>query len=240
MKFARDLVPRIDRLHTRKRETYPEIEDARFWDFYERCKPYSLLHVTGFYNLHQSLQYIAANRLHGALVECGCFLGGAAAFMGLARKALGMDAEIVLFDTFNGPPVGSTDVYTGGRKIETPSLLPRYETQVHETLRDVLGTLDGIRFVVGLVEDTVPQADLGPIALLRLDTDFYTSTRVELEHLYPKLVSGGVLIVDDYGCFQGARRATDEYFATLAKPPLLNRIDAGIWAGVKPPSDLPS
>ena len=238
MKFARDLVPRIDRLHTRKRETYPEIEDTQFWECYERCRPYSLLHVTGFYNLHQSLRYLAASKVRGALVECGCFLGGAAAFMGLMRQALALDAEIVLFDTFHGPPVGSTDIYTGNRKIETPSLLPRYETQVSETLRGILGALDGIRFVVGLVEYTIAQTETGPLALLRLDTDFYTSTRVELEHLYPRLVPGGVLIVDDYGCFQGARRATDEYLATLDRPPLLNRIDAGIWAGVKPSPDV--
>lgn len=72
------------------------------------------------------------------------------------------------------------------------------------------------------------------MALLRLDTDFYSSTKIELEVLYPQLCPGGVLIVDDYGLFQGARKATDEYFAAADRKPLLNRIDVGVWAGVKP------
>ena len=84
------------------------------------------------------------------------------------------------------------------------------------------------------VEETLPTLDIRIIALLRLDTDFYASTRAELEHLYGKLVRGGVLIVDDYGIVQGSRRATDEFLAGLPAPPLLNRIDGGVWAGVKP------
>ncbi len=63
------------------------------------------------------------------------------------------------------------------------------------------------------------------LALLRLDTDWYESTRHELEHLYPRLAAGGVLIIDDYGHWDGARRAVDEYFERQAAPLLLNRID---------------
>ena len=234
-RLARHLVPKIDRLKTRQRRSYPEIESPLFWSAYERCSAFSLIHVPGFYNLYQSLHYIAANRIAGAAVECGCFLGGAAAFMGLLRQEWALDGlDIVLYDTFQGPPVGCSDVFRGGHPIETPSRLPNYERQVAATLRDILGSLDGIRLVVGLVEDTLPHTNPEAVALLRLDTDFYDSTRVELEHLYPRLVAGGVLIVDDYGSFQGSRRATDEYLRTLVRPPLLNRIDDGIWAGVKP------
>ncbi len=84
------------------------------------------------------------------------------------------------------------------------------------------------------MEQTLPSIDIRVVALLRLDTDFHASTRAEFEHLYGRLVRGGVLIVDDYGIFQGARRATDEYFARLPAKPLSNRIDQGVWAGVKP------
>ena len=84
------------------------------------------------------------------------------------------------------------------------------------------------------METTLPTLDIRVIALLRLDTDFYTSTKAEPEHLYGRLVRGGVLIVDDYGIFQGSRRAPDEYLARLSSPPLFNRIDSGVWAGVKP------
>jgi hypothetical protein len=82
-----------------------------------------------------------------------------------------------------------------------------------------------VKFVRGKVEDTIPVTAPESIAILRLDTDWYESTRHELEHLYPRLVPGGVLIIDDYGHWQGARRAVDEYLARLPEPLLLNRID---------------
>lgn len=234
MKLARDLVPKIDRFASRRRASFPEIEDALFWSCYDRSKDYSLVHVTGFYNVYQSLLYISRNGLKGAAVECGCFLGGVAIFIGLLRAQLGLaQMEIILFDTFNGPPVGSSDV-ARGTIVKTPSQLPNYRQKVPQTIDAIVGSLEGYRFVEGLVEDTLPTTETGDVALLRLDTDFYSSTAIELNILYPRLVRGGVLIVDDYGLFQGSRRATDEYLATLSHPPLLNRIDEGVWAGVKP------
>lgn len=234
MKLARDLVPKIDGFASRRRASFPEIEDELFWSYYDRCKDYSLVHVTGFYNVYQSFHYLARNDIRGAAVECGCFLGGVAMFMGLLRRRLGLAAmEIVLFDTFKGPPVGSSDVARGA-VVKTPKPLPNYRQSVPVSVKTVVGDLDGYRFVEGLVEDTLPNTDTGDIALLRLDTDFYSSTAAELQILYPRLVRGGALIVDDYGYFQGSRRATDEYFAAHSNPPLLNRIDEGVWAGVKP------
>jgi hypothetical protein len=82
-----------------------------------------------------------------------------------------------------------------------------------------------VRLVPGRVEDTVPRHAPGQIALLRLDTDWYESTRHELEHLYPRLASGGVIIVDDYGHWEGCRRAVDEYFGEHGEPLLLTRLD---------------
>ena len=77
----------------------------------------------------------------------------------------------------------------------------------------------------GPVEQTIPATVPGQLALLRLDTDWYESTRHELEHLYPALETGGVLIVDDYGHWDGAARAVDEYFARQGSPLLLTRTD---------------
>jgi hypothetical protein len=90
-----------------------------------------------------------------------------------------------------------------------------------------------VRFVKGLVEDTLPSSAPESIALLRLDTDWYESTRHELIHLFPRLVSGGVLILDDYGHWQGARKALDEYFEEHGVKMLLNRIDYSARIGVK-------
>ena len=93
---------------------------------------------------------------------------------------------------------------------------------------------DQFNFIKGKVEDTIPDSMPDQIALLRLDTDWYASTKHELIHLYPILQSGGVLIIDDYGAWKGARHATDEYFENKV---LLQRID---WTGTacKPATDI--
>jgi hypothetical protein len=93
---------------------------------------------------------------------------------------------------------------------------------------------DSIEYMKGKVQDTIPGVLPSPIALLRLDTDWYESTRHELEHLYPQLVPGGVLIIDDYGHWEGCREATDEYLARLKVVPLLHRIDRLGVIGIKP------
>ena len=77
----------------------------------------------------------------------------------------------------------------------------------------------------GKVEDTIPAQAPEQIALLRLDTDWYESTRHELDHLFPRVSPGGVVIIDDYGTWQGARRAVDEYLAQLPRPLMLHRVD---------------
>jgi hypothetical protein len=82
-----------------------------------------------------------------------------------------------------------------------------------------------IHLIEGRVEDTLPATAPDRLALLRLDTDWYASTRHELLHLYPLLGDGGVLIVDDYGHYEGARQAVDEYFAERGETVLLQRID---------------
>lgn len=232
MKFAKDLFPQIDELPTRKRASFPEIRDERFWSLYATASPYSLLHVTGFYNLFQSVTYVSQSGIAGDFVECGCFLGGAAIFMGLLCDRLGLDRSIHLFDTFDGPPLDQEDVVFGQR--HTGHKLPPFEQTVRDNIREAGADISRYTFTVGRVEQTLPSCAIEDIALLRLDTDFYSPTKAQLEHLYPRLAVGGVLIIDDYGMFDGCRRATDEYFAETGDRPLLNRIDIGIWAGTKP------
>ncbi len=232
-RYSKQLVGKIDTLPTRQRRHFPELKDPEFWKFYELCSPFSLVHVTGFYNAFESIRYVAANKVPGVIVECGCFLGGVTGFLRLSCRHFGIaDKPIVVFDTFTGFPPGEKDVYMGKEQIGTQftSFRAAFETN----MREMTGELDGLRIVQGPVEATLPGAATGDVCLLRLDTDYYSSTRAELQTLYPKLVSGGVLIVDDYGMFDGSRRATDEYIAGLDKKLLLNRIDIGIWSGVKP------
>jgi len=105
------------------------------------------------------------------------------------------------------------------------------ESSVRETLLATGYPAERLRFVRGKVEDTIPAHVPDRLALLRLDTDWYESTRHELEHLYPRLAQGGVLIVDDYGHYKGQRKAVDEFFAGI--PQLLHRIDYSCRAVIK-------
>jgi hypothetical protein len=90
-----------------------------------------------------------------------------------------------------------------------------------------------VHFVKGKVEDTIPQTMPEKIAILRLDTDWYESTYHELKHLFPKLVKGGIIIIDDYGHWKGAREAVDQYFTENGIHILLNRIDYTGRIGIK-------
>jgi hypothetical protein len=100
------------------------------------------------------------------------------------------------------------------------------ENQVRANLASLGVDLSMCNFVAGPVEKTLVNGPLPKkIALLRLDTDWYESTLIELQVLFPKLVKGGVLIIDDYGHWQGARRAVDEYFEGLKFNPLLIPLD---------------
>ena len=115
-----------------------------------------------------------------------------------------------------------------------PASVPAGFDEVRRNLASTGYPSDRLHFIRGRVEDTIPASAPESIALLRLDTDWYESTRHELTHLYPRLVRGGVLIIDDYGHWQGARQATDEYFSVLGSPVLLHRIDYTGRIAVKP------
>jgi hypothetical protein len=229
-----ELHAQIDQIHADELAHYSEIQGEEFKELFALACPYSMVHVPGFYNVYQSLAYIRENAIPGDLVECGCALGGVAIFMRLCLTRWRMDRTIHLFDTFVGPPIGSRDTIHGGQELVWSTAMENHRAGTEENIIEATGCLDGFHIVEGFVEQTLPVTSLPELALLRLDTDFYESTRVEFELLYPKLTRGGVLIVDDYGYFQGSRRATDEYLATIRPTPLLNRIDQGVWAGVKP------
>jgi hypothetical protein len=95
--------------------------------------------------------------------------------------------------------------------------------------------VEKMHFVQGAVEKTLREHELPPsIAVLRLDTDWYESTKVEMEVLYPRLARGGVLMIDDYGHYAGSRRAVDEYFSEAGIVPLLQPIDYTGRIFVKP------
>ena len=204
----------------------------------ERVRPYTMTSAERLFAVIEAARYIAAARIPGDVVECGVWRGGSM----MAAAAALLDANdgerhLHRFDTFEGmSEPGEEDVDLAGAAAtemlsaqdrNDPASIWCYATmgEVQEALATTSYESARMHFVQGRVEDTIPAQAPGSIALLRLDTDWYESTRHELEHLYPRLSVGGVLIVDDYGHWAGCRRAVNEYFAARGTPVLLNRID---------------
>ncbi len=214
-------------------ELQPRVYDARERAIIESVQPYTMTSQERIVAMCDAVSYLSRNRIEGAIVECGVWRGGSMMAAALALLAEGEpDRELHLYDTFEGmTEPGPHDIsfrgWTGagalsylGADIATASL-----EEVKQNMVKTGYPMDLCRFVVGPVEQTLPITKPAKIALLRLDTDWYESTKLELEHLVPLLVPGGVLVIDDYGAWEGARRAVDDYFASLAFAPLLNRID---------------
>jgi O-methyltransferase len=214
-----DVVPNLDERPGRQKRSFPDIRDPLFWELYDRTKRYSMLQVTGLHNLYQSIRYIAANQIPGNLIECGVFLGGTSIFAALCMRHMGLTSrKLFLSDTFEGFPAGSSDIKKG-QVIAGPHF-DNFADIVRSNIKSELGEAPEIELVPGDVAKTLPKLDTGPLSLVT--------------ELYPKLVPGGVLIVDDYGIYEGSRRATDEYLGGLPSPPLFSRVDNAIWFGIKP------
>jgi O-methyltransferase len=200
-------------------------------------------------SLIRAVEYVIRNRISGAFVECGVFMGGSIQVMIRALQSLAVhDRDIYLFDTFAGMPQPDRrdDEGLGGvmktswdahRTEADGSSGSNWMRAAVEMVRDRIDPLgypvDRLHFVKGMVEDTIPGAAPDKIAILRLDTDFYSSTKHELEHLYPRLMPGGILIIDDYGAIPGARLAADEYASEHGLGWFLHRVDPHVRLVVK-------
>lgn len=201
---------------------------SRFWELHERCHTHSMTGPERLYAMHEAVRYVHARDIPGAIVECGVWRGGSAMMAALTLLQLrDTSRKLWLYDTFRGMPrPGARDVDINGSAAQDRWVENWCAASVGEVKRNLVSTgypVQQVVYVDGMVEETIPESSPEEIALLRLDTDFYESTKHELEHLYSKLTSGGVLIIDDYGNWQGARRAVDEYFA--AEPLLFSRLD---------------
>ncbi len=185
-----------------------------------------------------AVEYLASNNIRGDFVECGVWRGGSMAAAARTLVNSGMtDRTLWMYDTYDGMSEPTErDIDLRGQSAE--QLMSEQDRadaksvwccspleQVKTTMFQTGYPIKKINFIEGKVEDTLPNVIPDQIALLRLDTDWYESTRCELEFLFPRLVPGGVLIVDDYGHWEGCRRAVDEYFQQNRISMLLNRID---------------
>jgi O-methyltransferase len=210
-----------------------------------RVADYTMTTPPRIYALRRAVEYVSTRPIHGAIVECGVWRGGSMMAVALTLLRLGVtDRDLYLFDTFTGmTEPGEEDVKHSGERAadvlagssrESHDWAVASLDQVREAVLSVGYPEDRIHFVQGPVEETLPANAPAEIALLRLDTDWYASTKHELVHLFPRLAPGGVLIVDDYAYWQGARQAVDEYIEENALTLLLNRIDYTARIAVRP------
>ena len=225
----------------------PELEEI-----VRRTRRYTMTPPRRVAALCDSVEYVVEREVPGAFAECGVWRGGSMMAVALTLLRLGVtDRDLYLFDTFNGMPPPTDDdrrsLYDGyspmkhWRRQQKEGNLNTWHYVPAERVYAALASTGyppaRLHLVEGRVEDTLPAAAPDQLALLRLDTDWYEGTRHEMEHLYPRLSAGGVLLVDDYGHYEGARRAVDEYLAAHDERLLLTRVDYTARVAVKPARD---
>jgi hypothetical protein len=211
-----------------------------------RVRAHSMLPYARLYSLYEQAVYCERAGIPGAFVECGVWKGGAMGLMALANQMHGRaPRDLHLFDSFEGIPEPDESV-DGARAIAEAraaggaargNLVPlggMYESP--GTLEANRALLEGIigydparlHYHAGWFQQTLPRdvAAIGPIAILRLDGDWYASTKICLDHLFDRVVTRGFVIVDDYGRYDGCRRAADEFLGARGIETYLHRIDS--------------
>lgn len=205
-------------------------------DIVRRVEPFTMTSLARRASLLQAVDHVVRHRVPGDIVECGVWRGGSMMAVALALLARGdTSRDLWLYDTYEGmnAPTAADLSHTGETAEAQLARTTRGEgvwceaglEDVQANLRSTGYPWERLHFVRGPVEATIPATIPARIALLRLDTDWYESTRHELLHLYPRLQAQGLLIIDDYGHWQGARQAVDEYFAAQPQPVFLHRVD---------------
>jgi len=219
---------------------HPDITDFH-WEIIDKVKPYTMTSIERIIAVIDATLFIVENDIEGDIVECGVWRGGS--MMAIAYTLMYLNEQkrnLYLFDTYEGmiEPNEKDKRYDGKQASDW---FDQYKND-KETgsdwcfagLQDVERNLyltgyqkNKLHFIKGKVEDTLLEDKNIPntISILRLDTDWYDSTKLEFVKLYPSVSKGGIVLIDDYGHWQGAKLATDEYLSTLAAKPFLNRID---------------
>ena len=212
----------------------------------ESVRPYTMTSPLRVYALIEAVRYVIENKIPGSIVECGVWKGGS--MMAVAKTLMQLnyhEKDLYLFDTFEGmtepKEIDISNTNLKAAKIFHKTKINESSSnwcrapldEVQEFMRNTGYDKKKIHFIKGMVENTIPEKAPEEISILRLDTDWYESTKHEMNHLFPRISRGGVLIIDDYGFWKGARKAVDEYIRQNEIQILLNRIDETGRIGVK-------
>jgi hypothetical protein len=222
----------------KRQENYlAEIEESDL-NFLKKINEFTMCAPANHWAIIQSLQHIKKNNIEGDLVECGVYKGGNIILFDYLLEKYQLNKKIFAYDTFEGMPKPSeidmdlknnlasqtkknyeknNIIWCYASLDEVKNNIKKFNLQFENKFKfikgDVLKTL--------IVKDNIPEK----ISLLRLDTDFYESTKIELEILFPRLVKNGILIIDDYGHWKGSKKAVDEYFNLKENFKWFHRID---------------
>jgi hypothetical protein len=213
-------------------------------EIFRAVSSFTLTGVERVVYLVRAIKYLVENSIAGDVVECGVWRGGSMMAVALALQRMGdTTRKLYLFDTFAGMSQPTEkdvrfDGVSAHHLIETVFKEPGAwcYADKQEVRKNLLSTgypEEKFVLVEGRVEEAIPNALPSQICLLRLDTDWYESTKHELTHLYPRLVKNGVLIIDDYGHWLGSKQATDEFFNQLYLNPSFDWVDYSCRAMVK-------
>lgn len=220
--------------------------EAQITEIIGKVRPHTMTSPARLAALCDAISHVVRYRIAGDFVECGVWKGGSSMAAALRLIQLGdFTRDLYLFDTFEGmtQPAAVDRSRTSGFAAATmlKAALPGSKLLARAALDEVQANMTAtgypqhlMHFVQGAVEETLPAGAPEEIAVLRLDTDWYSSTKHELAHLFPRLSKGGILIIDDYGDWEGARKAVDEFFAEMEIPVFLHRIDHTGRITVKP------
>lgn len=193
------------------------------------------------------VQHLDKYEIVGDLVECGVWRGGSAGMMALAHlySRPNTSRHLHLFDSWQGLPEPDRELdgalavkYSGGANrgaLEPIGQCVAALDEVRQLLEREIGyPAERIHYHVGWFQETLARTQVEKIALLRLDGDWYESTKICLEELYPRVAKGGIIVLDDYGYWSGCRKATDEFIEQLSEPVMLHHIDVDGRYFVKP------
>jgi len=211
------------------------VSPSEFSALYRQVRTHTMCSNARLRGLYRGLRHVVIRDIPGDVVECGSARGGSAALMALTLRKLGTHRKMWLFDTFEGLPAPSAqdpdrdigDLFTGtcvGTVEEVRDLFRRLDLS-HE-----------VEFVQGLFQNTLPLTPVSQIAFLHIDGDWYESVKACLDHLYDHVTPGGVIQLDDYGYWKGARKAVDEFLNVRGVRAALHRLDYSGRFLIKPDS----
>ena len=224
----------LDIVRYNKKRKFPPDFDESDIRIYNTMKDFTKTNFETVDALIQTVKYIVNNKIDGSFVECGVWKGDSIMTMALALKELrDRKRDIYLYDTFSGMVEPTKiDFSYNGQTMQRGM----YCSPLEEVKKNVYSTgypNEKFHFIEGKVEDTLPKNSPGKIALLKLDTAWYESTKHELIHLYPFISNKGVIIINFYGDWLGTKKAVDEYISENNICILLNRVGDSCRIGLK-------